>query len=50
MKFPRLMVLAATGAVLTLAACDRGKPQPKAAAGGELLPRSADPQGSRPVA
>jgi hypothetical protein len=41
MKFPRLMVLAATGAVLTLAACDRGKPQPKAAAGGELLPRSA---------
>ncbi|HUD27297.1 MAG TPA: hypothetical protein VMQ93_00385 [Novosphingobium sp.] len=39
MKFPRLTALAV--ATLALAACDKGQEQTKAAAGGELLPRSA---------
>lgn len=39
MKFrPMAAALCAT---LALAACDKGEEQPKAAAGGELLPRSA---------
>ncbi|EJL26628.1 hypothetical protein [Novosphingobium sp. AP12] len=40
MKF-RLMAVGAACTALALTACDNPKEQPKAAAGGELLPRSA---------
>lgn len=40
MKPARLILLAALGATLALGACKKDEDQPKAAAGGELLPRS----------